>query len=411
MIYPRKLKQNILKEIDNDMVIVITGMRRVGKTFLLRDIFNTVQAKNSLFLDLEKPENLALFKEESYDAVITNLGVVGVRLVPKTLGEKTKPERRAFIFLDEIQVLKTIPSIIKYLADHYQVKFIVSGSSSFYLKNLFGESLSGRKVIFNLYPLDFGEFLIFRGVYDGPFVASFPELKNLNTEMIALKFSRHFDDYLKTGGFPQVVLENDSQRKNRLLLDILHSYLTIDVRTLSDFKGIDDLEKLIKVLPPRVGQKVDISKLASEIGISRATVKNYLTFLEDTFVISLIYPYVKSPDREISAVPKLYFGDVGLGSALWNMSDGQKLENVAYSHLHKKYEVNYYRRKSGVEVDFIADRTIGIEVKSFGTISDVKKLNRIAESLGLSDSFVLTHKVGERNSKGVLPAFLLGFLQ
>lgn len=411
MIFPRKLKKRIQAELDNELVIVITGMRRVGKTFLLRDIFNGVKTKNSLFLDLEKPENLAVFKEDSFEAVIANLTALGLTLNPKVLGRATPSSNRAWVFLDEIQLFKKIPSVIKYLSDHYAIKFIVSGSSSFYLKNLFSESLSGRKVIFHLAPLDFGEFLVFKDIFHGPYVQQLTDLPRLNTSMFRLKYAYLFEEFLTTGGFPQAVLERDAKQRDNLLQDILQSYLSIDVRSLSDFKGIDDLEKLIRVLPPRIGQKLDMSKLASEIGIARMTVKNYLTFLKDTFVIDLVYPYSKSPDREISSTPKLYFCDVGLASSLWNISGGQRLENAVYTHLVRTSHVQYYRRKSGLEVDFIVEGTIGVEVKLFASDSDYRKLKRTAAKLGLSTFYVLSERFGKSTNKHILPAFLLGFLE
>jgi predicted AAA+ superfamily ATPase len=410
MIYPRKLKRKILKYIDDDLVIVVTGMRRVGKTYLLHDIFAGLKTKNKIFLDLEKLENKEIFKEKGYEAIAYDFKALGLNLTEKKPGQPFKKNKKAFIFLDEIQLVRQIPSIIKYFSDHYFVKFVVSGSSSFYLKNLFGESLSGRKIIFNLQPLDFGEFLLFRNLLNQPFINSFNELTAYNTKVTNIKYSPLFEEYLGIGGFPQVVLEADQEKRTSLLKDILNSYLTIDVRNLADFKKIDDLEKLIRILPPRIGQKIDISRFASEIGISRITVKNYLRFLKDTFVINLISPYSKSADREISVRPKLYFCDLGLSRVLADISDGQKLENVVYWHLAKHWEINYYQKKSGAEIDFIAGKKIGFEVKTFATPSDYKKSLNLAKKLGLSRIYILSQKISQPYQSFIMPAFLLGFL-
>lgn len=410
MIYQRKLKKKILKYFDDDGAIVVTGMRRVGKTFLLHDIFSGLKTKNAVFLDLEKLENRAVFKERSDDAVLANLESLGVKLFEKEAGRKTQKEKRAFVFLDEIQRVRELPSIIKYFSDHYYVKFVVSGSSSYYLKNLFKESLSGRKVIFNLGPLDFGEFLVFRNKHNGKFASNFSEILKMNTKMTALKCARDFEEYLSTGGFPQAVLEEDLEKRRKLWMDILESYLDIDVRSLSDFKQIDDLEHLIRVMPPRIGQKMDASKISREVGISRITAKNYLRFLKDTFVLSLVSPCSESPDREISVAPKMYFCDNGLGSVLAGVSDGQRLENAVYLQIAKQFDVNYYQRKTGAEIDFIADKKIGFEVKVFGTESDYRKVLRIGKSIGLSEVYVLSQKMTDNFSKNILPAFLMGFM-
>jgi predicted AAA+ superfamily ATPase len=336
---------------------------------------------------------------------------LGLSLVVKSPGKPlTQKYKRAWIFLDEIQYLRNIPSVMKYLSDHYEVKFVVTGSSSFYLKNLFSESLSGRKLVFTLSPLDFGEFLIFNGKKNLPSADSLKELTKYNTRMVYSIYESLFKEYLQTGGFPQAVLVENPQRRKTLLYEILHSYLTIDVRTLSDLKGIAELEKLIRLLPGRIGQKLDISKISSEVGISRQTVNNYLTFLEDTFVIKRIRPFSKSPDREISAVTKLYFIDIGLGSVLSGISDGQRLENVVFSQLARRYGLHYYQRKSGPEIDFIVDKKIAVEIKTFATESDYQKLCRLAQDLKMEEYYVFTQTLGKEKSPHLLPAFLLGFL-
>ena len=299
---------------------------------------------------------------------------------------------------------------MKYLSDHYEAKFVVTGSSSFYLKNLFSESLSGRKILFHLSPLDFGEFLIFKNMKNIPSVHSFQQLTEYNTKMMCSIYEPFFNEYLQTGGFPQAVVAENPEKRKTLLYEILHSYLIIDVRTLSDLKGITELEKLVRLLPSRIGQKLDISKIASETGISRQTVNTYLTFLENTFVIARVRPLSKSPDREISVVPKLYFIDVGLGSVLSGISDGQRLENAVFSQLTNHYNVHYYQRKSGAEIDFILDKRIAVEIKTFATRSDCQKLSRLVNDLDIPEYYVFTQNLGKEKIPNILPAFLLGFL-
>lgn len=411
MIYPRKLKKRILKEFSNDLTVVITGMRRVGKTFLLQDLFNQTVTKNKIFLDLEKPENRQIFSEESYDAIIRNFELLGLHLVDKKPGQREGKNQRSWIFLDEIQYLRKVPSVIKYLSDHYFLKFVVTGSSSYYLKNMFSESLSGRKVVFNLSPLDFGEFLIFKDKKNIPRVNSLKDLNRFDTKMVYSLYQPLFMEYLQIGGFPQAVLIDAPEKRKTLLYEILNSYLSIDVRTLSDFKGIGELEKLIRLLPGRIGQKLDVLKISSEIGISRQTVNNYLTFLENTFVIGRVKPFSKSPDREISTVPKLYFIDVGLGSVLAGISDGQRLENTAFSQLANYYGLNYYQRKSGAEIDFIIDKNIAVEIKSFATASDYRKLYRLAHDLKIEECYLFSQTIAGETNQSILPVFLLGFLE
>ncbi len=112
--------------------IVITGMRRVGKTTLLKTLLERLPTGNKIYLDLENPRNQLYFEQTDYDAVFASLQLLGL-----------KKQERMFVFLDEIQRVRNLPSVVKYLLDTYGIKFILSGSSSYYLKNQFTESLAG----------------------------------------------------------------------------------------------------------------------------------------------------------------------------------------------------------------------------------------------------------------------------
>lgn len=136
-------------------VIVLTGMRRVGKTTTVKWLLDQIPSPNKLYLDLERLDQRTVFQESNYDVVASFLRNRGLDLAQPTT-----------VALDEIQYVPNVPSVVKYLYDTHGIKFILTGSSSYYLKNFFTESLAGRKAIFELFPLSFGEFLTFR---DAPY--------------------------------------------------------------------------------------------------------------------------------------------------------------------------------------------------------------------------------------------------
>ena len=150
--FKRELYDEIKPLVNEPQAIVVTGMRRSGKTSLLRYVYKRISSENKLFWDLENPLNRKFFEETNYETIKKYFESQGIDFQKKT-----------YIFLDEIQVVQNIPSVVKYFIDHYQVKFFLTGSASFYLKNLFSESLAGRKYLFELYPLSFREFLVFKG--------------------------------------------------------------------------------------------------------------------------------------------------------------------------------------------------------------------------------------------------------
>lgn len=383
-IYPRRLSPTLTKEVSSSRIVIVTGMRQVGKTTLMRQLFNNIKSPHKIFLDLENPLNQKVFEEVNFDNIIPNLEQFGF-----SLGKKS------FIFLDEVQSAPKIVKAIKYLYDHYQIKFFLTGSSSFYLKNLFPESLAGRKVIYKLFPLNFEEFLIFkekkrRTSHEWYSIKEKFLFFALNKNRVSYElYKRYFSEYLEYGGFPAVVLEKDRARKKPILEDIFKSYFEKDVKSLADFREVGKLRDLILLLANRISSKIEISKIASEIGLSRETVYSYLNFLEKTYFIFLINPFSRNIDGEVKGAKKIYFCDNGLLNYLGKVSDGTLFENAVFLNLKKQGSLNYYEKYKGPEVDFILDKKIAFETKTKGNPQDLKRLKRIAEGLKIKEYYLI----------------------
>ncbi len=373
-IVKRELYSEIEPYIHSPEAIVITGMRRTGKTTLLRMIFDEIESGNKLFLDLENPLNQKYFLNENYDAILPSLAGLGIR-----------SDRKAYLFLDEIQSLPNIPAVIKYLSDHFDVKFFLSGSASFYLKNLFSESLSGRKFLFELHPFSFQEFLRFKNV-------PAPILPNDGSVSDAthLRYDGLFDEYLRYGGFPAVVAEEAHEGKLRKLDDIFSSYWSLEVERLSDFRKKDKVRDLIFLLLGRTGSRLDVAKLSREIGVAQRTLFDYLAFFEDTYLISTVSPFSRNPDTEIRGAKRLYFIDTGLLNHFGKVPEGDIFENACYTALCRRGEVRYYQKKSGQEIDFILDEAKAFEAKLSAQSHDVAVLSRRTHALGIDDYSVIS---------------------
>ena len=354
-------------------------MRRVGKTTLLKLIYDETKSSNKVLLNMDNPLDQRLFEELDYNNIAGKLSALGINI-----------NEKAYIFIDEIQNFPGIVLPIKYLYDHYNIKFFVTGSSSYYLKNLFPESLAGRKVIVELFPLDFEEFLIFKE-HAVSFSDSLKD-KCLSKQLIRNeKLKIYYDEYLKYGGFPQVVLAETKEKKEVYLNEIFSSYFEKDVKSLADFKHLGALRDLILLLMKRIGSKLDISKLASTLGISRPSVYSYLSFLEQTYFIFLINPYSKNVDREMSGAKKAYLCDTGLVNFLSKTEEGSILENAVFNNLRKFGKINYFQNRHGSEIDFILpELSIAIEVKSKAIPQHISKIKRLANTLGLTDYYVVS---------------------
>ena len=375
MFYPRAILQPLIDHLTHKQVTVLTGMRRTGKTTLVKRLIELSEAGHKVYFDLERLDNRELFSDKNYENIILALQLRGIDF-----------SQRVLIAIDEIQLAPNLPSVIKYLYDNYDIKFILTGSSSYYLKNQFNESLSGRKKIFEIYPLSFGELLAFKEVTFSS-TGHFTERPFLRSEYERLK--SYYEEYIQFGGFPEVVLSPAIQDKKDLIQDILSSYINLDIALLTDFKKTSDVYKLIKLLAPRVGSKMDVSKITNITTMSRTMVENYLDFFEQSYLIASIPVTSSNVDREIVKARKFYFLDNGFASVLSETSSGAQFENAVFNQLRNFGEVSYYQLKTGKEIDFVVDKAMAFEVKETAAPADLNNLLGLSKNLGISRNFVI----------------------
>lgn len=383
----RPIYNELFAHLEKKQVTVITGMRRVGKSTAVKYLLEHVGHKNHIYLDCERVEIRFILNEPNYESIRDALEYRGL--------DFSKP---CLIAIDEIQLVSGLPSVIKYLYDTYGVKFIVTGSSSYYMKNTFSESLAGRKRIFEMHPLNFREFLVFRSLWKEVFQKQ--AWKPFNTQWYNLA-KDWYDEYVKYGGFPEVVMEKKPADKRELLLDILNSFIELDVKLLADFTAGEELFKLCKLLAARSGNKIDHTMLSSVSGVSRHKIAAYVQLLEQTYLIHQLSPFAKNIDKEISQQKKLYFADTGLLQVLAEnqLSSGQLFENAIAAQLKPMGELQYYQKKSGQEIDFIFKGNMALEVKETPLEQDKNTLRQRASSIDISRHLLIGHypdKVGFR---------------
>jgi len=387
MLIQRDLQCEITKFINSPEAIVITGMRRVGKTTMMRMIFDKIPSENKLFFDLDNPRQQLDFDVIDYDTIPERIEKYGINL-----------NEKVYLFLDEIQSMPKIPSVVKYLIDHYKIKFFLSGSASYYIRNMFTESLAGRKYIFELFPFNFHEFLRAKKV---PYKLD----QQAISQSVYLHYAPYFDEYLQYGGFPAVVLEDNKQEKKNRLDDIFSAYWSLEVERLSDFKKKDRVRNFIFLLMERVGSKIDTSKLSRELGVVKDTLESYFAFLQDTYLISTIPPYSTNRDVEIRGAKKMYFIDSGLLNQFAQLDRGSVFENSIFNLLRHHGEVQYWQQKDGQEIDFIVDKKIAYEVKLTATEQHLKILARRSKKIGIKQCQIVSHKYF--NNKKTAYGFML----
>lgn len=373
--YSRSIFSELEKQLAEPEVTVITGMRRTGKTTALKYLLGKVSHENKLYLDLERLEYRHIFTRNSFREMQADLEFLGY--------DFSMP---GVIAMDEVQLIPEVVSFIKYYHDNFPVKFLVSGSSSYYLKNRITESLAGRKQVFEIYPLDFLEFLHFKEIDAAPLM---PQRFHAFRPLVFSSYQQYYEEYLRFGGFPQVVLTDSPEKKEQALKDILNSYLELDIKILSDYSVIDDLFKLATLLAGRIGSKLDYQKIGVLTGLNRHKVKDYIQLFRATYFLHLIEPYVQNPDRSIAVQPKIFLSDNGLVNQFAQVSSGALFENSIANQLLRLGKVNYFQKKTGQEIDFILDDKKAIEVKEAPSQADLKTLQSRAAGLGLEETMLV----------------------
>lgn len=360
IIYKRDIADEIVRYLFTDDIIVLHGARQVGKTFMLYWLEKYLKEKNktSYYIDLEDSRFVKIL-DAGAEEFIKHLKEEGF-----ISGGR---EKKLFVFIDEIQYLADPSSFLKLIADHHKnIKLIVSGSSSFEIKNKFRDSLAGRTVNFEIFNLSFKELLLFKRY-------AFNEKKVFTAKKIN-ELKGLFKEYVLYGGYPKIALTPEIGKKEKYLQQIIDTYIKKDIRDLADIKDINKFNKLLEILSSQSGGLLNITELSNTCGIAKQTTERYLFILENTYIIRLARPYSRNIRSEISKTPKIYFYDTGLMQMLWLKGlqkeiIGNVFETSIFAEMVKKRgreNVFYWRTKDKKEIDFILrikNKVLPVEVK------------------------------------------------
>lgn len=363
MIFRRAAVDEIERYLHTDDVIVLHGARQVGKTSILMYLQDQLaaQGQRTFYLDLEDSRLVAVL-DRGVEEFLRYLQEEGADLAAAVASGG-----KLFVLIDEVQYLANPSSFLKLIADHHRyLKLIVSGSSSFEMKSKFRDSLVGRTVSFEIYPLAFRELLTFRGV---PFAPSPTFTERKATELQAL-----YVEYALYGGYPKIVLTPEVDMKERYLQQIIDTYVRKDIRDLAEIRDITKFNRLLEALASQSGNLLNIAELSNTCALARPSVERYLFLLEQTYIIRLVRPFSRNLRAEISKMPKVYLCDTGLMQMLWlkrlqREVVGPVFETSIYVELLKRYgsqQVGYWRTADRREIDFVVRQpasTLLIEAK------------------------------------------------
>lgn len=339
MMIKRKLQDIIEKKLFDGKAILLMGPRQVGKTTLLKELFGG-------------REDVMWLNGDELDVQVLFEGVSATRL-------RAMFGRKKVIIIDEAQRIPDIGLRLKLVTDQIKdVQLIATGSSAFELATKTGESLTGRKWEYKMYPFSFGEMVDEHGL---------------------LEEKRMLPHRLIFGYYPEVVMRLGEEREIlRLLSD---SYLYKDVLMSDQINKPDSLVKLLQALAFQVGSQVSYNELAQLCGLDSKTVEKYVVLLEQSYVIFRLNSFSRNLRNELKTSKKIYFYDNGIRNALianFNQIEGRAdrgalWENFLISERKKFLEYNrlwgnswFWRTKEQKEIDWVEERDgkiIGYEFK------------------------------------------------
>lgn len=350
----RDLFPALKEELESDIISGLIGLRRTGKTTLMRQLIDHIFTKTS-------PENVFYF---SFDAMQKEERIVKkvIQLYYQNILKKIPEEleNKIFIFLDEVQKIENWSEQVKSIWDRdYPIKFVISGSSSMNVTKGAGESLVGRIRIHRIHPFSFSEFLKYNEVKPPDIDLTDVKENRIKYPSNSEKIKIMFKDYMEYGGFPEI---HQKKEKREYLNDIVSLTFYRDIINMLPVKRSEVLEGLFHHFISESGQLVNYNKLSGSLDTKYKTIKKYIGYLETSFLIERSNLYSKNKLKGMRRNPKIYVTDHGF-SQLQSMDEGLKVETAVYNCLSRSYEVHYWRDDHEVDMIVEKESTIPIEVK------------------------------------------------
>lgn len=371
----RDKMEQIMEWMDRPEVIAIKGPRQAGKTTLLSLLYSQLQDKG---IAEQYIQNISFENKRKKGQFEQNPLKYTKSLV--------KGKERNYIFFDEYQYIEDGGQKLKLIYDELQqVKIVITGSNSLELADETARYMVGRMFSTELYPLNFREFLRYQ---DEQLYRIYKQhtnekvgkkrIEQLQGNTYEQDFRELWIEYVTYGGYPAVVTEDKTDLKEKILEEMVETYIEKDILRLLDEEGVKKFRDMTRVLASQSGQLLNYNQLADDTETNFRKVKHFLSILEETFVVKRLHPLKSKLTTELKKNPKSYITDSGLRNSLvgnfatlkYRSDKGELAETSVLSDIlaqkKSRTELLYWRTTGGAEVDFIlrqGENIIPIEVK------------------------------------------------
>lgn len=350
--------------------VTVTGPRQSGKTTLCRATFPDLK-----YVNLELPDQRE-FAQSDPHTFLSRLGEGAI--------------------LDEIQRVPDLLSYLQVLADEKgrNSLFVLTGSEHFALSKAISQSLAGRTGLLHLLPFSLAE----------------------RRRMSA---SNAIDEILYSGFYPRV--HDQKIEPRQAYTDYFETYVTRDVRQLSEIRNLSSFQRFVRLCAGRVGQLTDLSSLGADAGVSHTTARHWLEILEASYLVFRLPPFHANLRKRLVKSPKLYFYDVGLASYLIGIEQASQIathplrgalfESMVVAetlkhrfNLGRRANLSFFRDSRGLECDLLLETACGIgaiEIKSGATVASdfFDALNAVEELVPKVSMKAVVYGGGERQSR------------
>lgn len=334
----RFLEAELKQKFNQAKAIILMGARQVGKTTLLKNIFEN--ENDYIWLNADEQDVINLFEN------------------PNSLRLKQFFENKKFVIIDEAQRIPDVGLKLKLITDEIsEIQLIATGSSSFELANSVNEPLTGRKWEFKMFPISFGEMVNHHGL---------------------LQEKRALNHRLVFGYYPDVI--NNVGKEKDVLKQLSDSFLFRDILMLDQIKKPEKIIKLLQALAYQVGSQVSYNEIGNMIGLDSKTIEKYILVLEQSFVIFRLSSFSRNLRNELKSSKKIYFYDNGIRNALianfaiaenredigklWeNFLVSERIKKLNYQQLWKNYW--FWRTKEQKEIDWLEESDGKLEAFEF----------------------------------------------
>jgi len=378
-----------LESLEERQILILTGLRRVGKTTLM---YQTVE---ELLKTLDPFKILYFSFEESLVSPKDVLEYYEKRVLKKPLEDAG----RVFVFFDEIQYARDWPSVLKQFYDLYpNIKFFISGSSSLLLSKGAMEKLAGRFFFVELKPLTFSEFLNMKG------------FGKEEMDLFPRRVEAYFFNYLRRSGFPEIVdWENEAKIAEYVRNSVVDRVILRDIPFIFKTRDIALLERTVKLILSNPGSLININSLSRDWGGDKRTISNYLRLLETTLLIrslSNFRPTFLSSSRKLK---KYYPATPSLTFSYSKETFEEKLGAMLETYVVNLLNASYYFREGKKEIDIILknQELLPIEVKEHVDEEDLKKFSNLVKHINAKRGIIVSlNQEMKRPEVEVIPIYL-----